>query len=94
MEKHFNVQVHVQEVQPKQEARNPHGSLEKGPMGAVLILEKRVKEVLSLAVTADSEEEAYAKAIRMLRTASPEPVQHQHSASCHGAIGELQCGER
>jgi hypothetical protein len=68
--------------------------------------ERRVTKLLDLAVTADSEEEAYAKAHRMLNANAPEPVepngglslplkkpeQHLHRASCHGSSGELQCG--
>lgn len=68
---HYNVQIHVQEVEPKRESRDPKGYLDKGAMGAPVILERRVKELLSFSVAADSETEAYAKAIRILETSRP-----------------------
>ena len=93
--KHWNVQINIQEVTPKHEARNPNGFLEKGMGGAPIVIDRKIKELLTFNVAADSEAEAYEKSIRLLRVSAPFPApqeQHLHRASCHGPIGELQCG--
>lgn len=52
---HYNVQIHIQRVD---EPEPRPGALVKG--------ERRVTELLKLAISADTESEAYAKAHRML----------------------------
>lgn len=57
MSEHWNVQIKVQRVKNERVDRGPlHGPAS----------EREVTEVLSLAVVADSEREAYAKAVRVL----------------------------
>lgn len=83
MTSHFNIQINIQRVTKRD---TPARGMQ-GPTS-----ERETTEVLKLAVTAATEEEAYAKAHKMLTANQPEPVPHLHRASCHGPIGELQCG--
>lgn len=70
-ETHYNVQVHVQRVTPKQPARDYRGT-EVVQGGSVVYIEKSTVEVLNLAVVAPTEVAAYDKAIDLLQAARPE----------------------
>lgn len=96
---HFNIQINIQKV-----TIAPASSSSRGVNAAISGKERDTVELLKLAITADTEAEAYSKAYRMLAANAPEGtpylqraaieglVKHQHKASCHGPIGELQCG--
>jgi hypothetical protein len=60
---HYNIQIHIQRVDEPEAGRGAFGHEAKG--------ERRITEVLKLAVTADTEQDAYAKAHRMLTANEP-----------------------
>lgn len=70
-EKHFNIQIHVQAVTPKQPAKDYRGT-EVVQGGSVVYIEKSTVEVLSLVAVASSEAAAFDRAIDLLRAARPE----------------------
>lgn len=89
---HFNVQIHVQRVREREEARDNKGFVQMH-MSSPVILEKQVINVLDLSVVAETEEGAYSKALAMLGAVRPVPVAHVHRASCDDAGGNHICGE-
>lgn len=92
MSTHFNIQIAIQKVASVvQQATTSSYSRSVAPEPKA---ERHTTEVLKLAVTADSEAEAFRKAQRILAANAPEPVveQHLHRASCDGTRRELLCG--
>lgn len=63
MAQHWNVQINIQRVEQAESTR--------GPMGQKIGGERQVADVLKLAVTADTELDAYLKAHRMLTANEP-----------------------
>lgn len=104
LEKHWRVTVQVQEVIPAQEIREGNGYTAKINVGAgqtmIAKTERRVVDRFQTSVAADSEDEAYRKAMALLEVNRPEPVftepqppeQHLHRASCDDAGGNRMCG--
>lgn len=86
METHWNIQISIQQVDANE--------VRQGPIGSQTKKERVVQQVLSLAITASSEDEAYEKAYRMLNASRPVPEPHQHRASCDDASGNHLCGEK
>lgn len=101
MSTHWNIQIGIQEVEEPEPIKD-NGGYVKSIGGKPIMTERRVSEALKLAVTADSEEEAYAKAHRMLNANAPASLspweesfgetEHLHRASCDDSGGNLVCG--
>lgn len=66
---HFTVEVNVKETIQPEPVMNPSGYPVKTLGGADLMTERRVVDRLRVVVSAETEEEAVNKAIRMLRQA-------------------------
>lgn len=64
---HFNIQISIQRVERDDPSRHAGRGRDSAIDG------RRVIDVLSLKVTADSEEEAYDKAAKMLEASRPAP---------------------
>lgn len=92
MTEHFNIQIGIQRV----EEPRPLEATQRTPLGgAVQMTERRVIKMVDLALTAETEREAYAKAHKLLSASEPEWTQgepHLHRASCDDAGGNLMCG--
>lgn len=88
---HYNVQVHVQKVREREEARDSRGYVQMQASSPVM-LEKQVVNVLDLSVVADDEFGAYSKAMAMIEAVRPNPAAHEHRASCDDNIGNHLCG--
>lgn len=92
---HWTVNIQVHEVIPPQMIRDGNGYATKVQNGPgkqdVVMTERQVRETFSTTVRADNESEAYRKAMALMEVNRPDPVRHQHRASCHGPAGELQC---
>lgn len=71
-EKHWNIQINIQEVVPKQPAKDYRDSTVTNA-GVVVYVERRVTERLNLSIVADSEYAAHHKAMRILDTNMPVP---------------------
>lgn len=61
--RHYNVQINIQRVEQADPSR--------GVLGHQVRAEREIVELLRLAITADTEREAYAKAHRMLSANEP-----------------------
>jgi len=62
MSEHWNVQIKIQRVTNER--------VDRGPLNAAAN-ERNIVEVLSLAVVADDEREAYEKAMRLMKANAP-----------------------
>lgn len=69
MTSHFNIQINIQRV----DLVRPEGPSSYSRSTTAEKAERVVTDVLKLAVTAATEEEAYAKAHKMLTANQPEP---------------------
>lgn len=69
---HFNIQIHIQKVIEPEQLKDTSGYPVK-VAGREVLKERQVVEVLKLAVTADTEREAYAKAHKLLTANEPDP---------------------
>lgn len=68
---HFNIQIHIQQVTEPEKLLDTSGYPVK-VSGREVMKERQVVEVLKLAVTADTERAAYAKAHKLLTANEPE----------------------
>lgn len=68
---HWNIQISIQRVEEPKPALNEAGYPVKGLAGTPVMTERKVIKTLDLAIVADSEAEAYAKAHRMLNANQP-----------------------
>lgn len=103
MSEHFNIQISIQRVASQESGQTAYRGLGK-PQDPLQQRKRFVTDVADIKLTAESEREAFARAHKLLAAAEPEwPVQfkaegetkpqpHLHRASCHGPMGELQCG--
>lgn len=72
---HFNVQIHIQQVIEPKPIEDKNGyPVKTGPMGVPAMTERQVIEVLKLAITADTELDAYLKAHKILSANEPIPA--------------------
>jgi hypothetical protein len=104
MDKHWTITIQVHEVTPPEPIRDGNGYAVKVNQGlgkqAVVMTDRQVAERFSTTVRADSEAEAYRKAMALLEVNRPEPMfsepavpeQHLHRASCDDAGGNRMCG--
>lgn len=70
---HFNIQIKVQRViQPEPVPAGGSAYGNRMTENTTVKPERQITDVLSLAITADDEGEAYAKARKMLEAATPE----------------------
>lgn len=80
MEKHWTVTIQVHEVTPPEPLKEPSGYAVKHSMGAgrtaVVMSERQVVERFATTVRADSEPEAYRKAMALLEINRPSPTQN------------------
>lgn len=90
--KHYNIQIHIQEVEHGGIVLDGRGFAVKGAMGVIEKSQRSVLTLLDLKIGAPTESEAYDRVLRLLETNRPDPVEHLHRASCHGAGGNLVCG--
>lgn len=94
-EKHWTVVVQVKEVTPATPIRDGGGHPVKVPSGVgsaiVAMTERSVLDRLSLTVAAETEADAYRKAIALLEVNRP-AERHLHRASCDDSGGNLVCG--
>lgn len=67
MSVHFNIQINIQEV--RKDPAVPQAYARRGEQAVEP--KREIRDVLSLAVTADTEAEAYAKAHRLLQANQP-----------------------
>lgn len=86
---HFNIEIAIQEVQPKQLLRDGAGRAIMKTGQEPVYQERIVKETFRVALTADTQEEAYRRAIALLEVNRP---QHLHRVSCDDASGNKTCG--
>lgn len=64
---HWNIQINIQRVTEPEPMTDKNGEpLRRGVSGVVQMTERRAVKVLELAITAETETEAYVKAHRML----------------------------
>lgn len=91
---HFNIQISIQRVE-EPEPMSSNGYAVKGIGGIPVMTDRKVVKLLDLAISAETEEEAYSKATIMLEASRP-PVPgykvHLHRASCDDASGNKICG--
>jgi hypothetical protein len=103
MEDHYNIQMKVQRVsKPGASMELGNGKMYRTEAEKLRMAEameragkRDIVDLITIAVSAGSEMEAYDKAAKLLQTMRPELpaiAAHQHRASCHGPIGELLCG--
>ncbi len=90
---HYNVQIKIQAVSTEPVKAGEARGINQALSGK----ERQVVELLSLAVTAASEQEAHLKAHRLLSASEPPSeiateVTHLHRASCDDAVGNHLCG--
>jgi hypothetical protein len=92
MSKHYNIQVNIQEVTtapvPVSSSYSRGGHTEPEPEA-----KRYVKDTASLKVTADTEEEAFSKVLRLISAIRPTPAPHVHRASCDDSSGNHVCGK-
>ncbi len=74
MSQHWNIQIGIQRVEEPEPINDKGGYPIKAVSGRPLMSERKVVKVVDLAITADGEKEAYAKAHRMLSASEPEPA--------------------
>lgn len=105
MSSRWTVTIIVAEVIPSEPIREGNGYAVKVNEGmgktSVVMSERQVLERFQTTVRADSEPEAYRKALAMLEVNRPEPVfseppvpeqKHLHRASCDDSGGNRVCG--